>query len=109
MSALTKITARAKQLRKKKPSLKYQDAVKAAAKEYKAGKLGKVSSSKKTTKSKTTVKKTGAKYLVVYENKSGVVKTGTVTASNITIARKDAIAKKGSIGKNLKVTVKKYQ
>jgi hypothetical protein len=59
MSTLKLITAKAKQIRAKRPTMKWTDAIKAASKELKAS--GKIAPKKTTAKRKTTVKRPASK------------------------------------------------
>jgi hypothetical protein len=60
MNALKKISDRAKQLRRKNSRLTQTEAIKKAAKEYRAGKLGKVSKKKAPAKRKKPVRQKGS-------------------------------------------------
>lgn len=87
-SALTKITTRAKQLRKAKPGMKWQTAIKQAGVDYRKGKLGRGNDSSSgaghtqtSTKATTTGNKTSTKTITanikVGKKRSSARQTGT--------------------------------
>jgi len=98
-SPLKKITARAKALRKAKPSMPWTDAIKKASAEHNIGK--KVSGHKKVTVKKTVTKKIIGKKIAGHKKQSAKPTTG---ASNI-----HKISSTGSELNRLSLHIKKLQ